>query len=339
MNFVVAGIGTWGREWAELLAGHSETAVVATVDVAPNAATWSKNRLDVPCFESLDVALDAVAADAVLIVTNPGQHKPLFLTALQRGKHVLCEKPMVASWAEASEVESALKSSQSTAMVAQGYRFLESAAEVRRRLAGGEIGTLRAVKIRFRRHLPDVISQPDHPIYALPHSILLDMSVHHFDLLRYMTQREVLSILAMEHDTPDNAFTHASNAICVLRLTDDLPVVWDGDWCARGPITSWEGEWQFIGSTGRLYWDGMLNKTGLTSVRLERPRQTAQEIRSDEPILERRIPVVNHFVASIKNGVQPEPSVADNRRTLAAVFGAIKSVEEKREIVLAKGEL
>ena len=52
MKFVVAGIGTWGREWAELVAGHPETAIVATVDVA----------------------LEAVAADALVIVTNPGQH-------------------------------------------------------------------------------------------------------------------------------------------------------------------------------------------------------------------------------------------------------------------------
>jgi hypothetical protein len=61
---------------------------------------------------------------------------------------------------------------------------------------------------------------------------------------------------------------------------------------------------------------------------------TPPEIRSDEPRLERRIPVLDHFVASIKNGLQPEPSVADNRRTLPTVFGAIRSAEEKREIVL-----
>jgi predicted dehydrogenase len=95
----------------------------------------------------------------------------------------------------------------------------------------------------------------------LPHSILLDMSVHHFDLLRYLTGREVSRVLAMEHDTPDNAFKHPSNAICLMRLEQDIPVVWDGDWCARSSsVTSWEGEWQFIGSRGRLFWMEILTR-------------------------------------------------------------------------------
>jgi predicted dehydrogenase len=159
MDFIVVGIGFFGKKWAELLQKHPLVSLVATVDVNEAAAQWSLETLGTPCFTCLDV-----------------------------------------------------------------------------------------------------IKDPEHSIYALPHSILLDMSVHHFDLLRYMTAREVSSVLAMEHDTPDNAFKHPSNAICLMRLEQDIPVVWDGDWCARSSsVTSWEGEWQFIGSRGRLFWDGNID--------------------------------------------------------------------------------
>ena len=39
------------------------------------------------------------------------------------------------------------------------------------------------------------------------------------------------------------------NAICLMRVEQDIPVVWGGDWCVHSSsVTSWEGEWQFIGS-------------------------------------------------------------------------------------------
>jgi predicted dehydrogenase len=272
----------------------------------------------------------------VLVVTNPGQHKPVILEALRHGKHVLVEKPMVTSMEEADEIAAAAERSAAKVMAAQGYRFLHSVGFVRERLMAGEIGELQGVKIRFRRHLPDVISNPEHPIYALPHSILLDMSVHHFDLLRYMTQREAISVVAMEHDTPDNAFKHPSNAICLVRLQQNTPVIWDGDWCARGLVTSWEGEWQFIGNKARLFWDGNIEGKNRTSVRLEVPGQEAQELLTQEPIWERRLPVLEHFVESIKRGKQPEPSILDNRKTLAVVFGSLESVLKKAEVRLGE---
>jgi len=182
--------------------------------------------------------------------------------------------------------------------------------------------------------LPDVIANPEHSIYALPHSILLDMSVHHVDLLRFMTRHEVTSVVAVEHGTPDNAFKHPSNALCLMRLQGQIPVVWDGDWCARGPVTSWEGEWQFVGSRGRLFWDGVVDESFRTSVRLEIPGQETQELMSIEAVQERRVPLLEHFIESIDRGRQPEPSIEDNRKTLAVVFGSLESVLKKREVRL-----
>jgi predicted dehydrogenase len=338
MDFIVVGIGFFGKKWAELLQKHPLVSLVATVDINEAAARWSRETLGIPSFPSLSQALDKVSAESVLVVTNPAQHKSVILEALSHGKHLLVEKPMVTSIEEANEIAAAAECSAGEVMVAQGYRFLRAAAFVRERIAAGDIGELRAVKIRFRRHVPDVITDPEHSIYALPHSILLDMSVHHFDLLRYMTGREVSSVLAMEHDTPDNAFKHASNAICLMRLERDVPVVWDGDWCARSSsITSWEGEWQFIGSKGRLFWDGNIDQAYRTSVRLEVPGEPLRELMTNEPVQERRVKVLEHFIDSISRGQQPEPGILDNHKTLAVVFGSIESVLTKSEIRLSKG--
>ncbi|MBV8098246.1 MAG: Gfo/Idh/MocA family oxidoreductase [Verrucomicrobia bacterium] len=334
MKFIVVGIGFWGRKWIELLQTFPRASVVAAVDKSEAAIEWSQRTYGIPCFPDLTAAAQKNPADAVLVVTNPSQHKPVILEALRLQKHVLVEKPMVTSMDEGLQTAAAAEAASGKVMAAQGYRFLKAAGLVRERLALGDIGLLQAVKIRFRRHLPDVIGNPEHSIYALPHSILLDMSVHHVDLLRFMTQAEVASVLAVEHDTPDNAFKHPSNALCLMRLRGDIPVVWDGDWCARGAITSWEGEWQFVGSRGRLFWDGVLDEAFRTSVRLEIPGQETQELMSVEPVQERRLPLLEHFIDSIERGQQPEPSIEDNRKTLAVVFGSLESVLKKQEVRL-----
>src|SRR6201984_782286 len=132
-------------------------------------------------------------------------------------------------------------------------------------------------------------------------------------LLRFMTQHEVASVVAVEHDTPDNAFKHPSNALCLMRLQGDIPVIWDGDWCARGAATSWEGEWQFVGRRGRVFWDGVIDQAFRTSVRLEIPGQEVQELISAEPVQERRLPLLEHFIERIGRGQQPTTSIEDNR--------------------------
>jgi len=335
MKFIVVGIGFWGKKWVELLSTHSRASVVATVDKSEAAATWSRQTYGIPCFPDLATATAKTSADAVLVVTNPSQHKPVILEALRLQKHVLVEKPMVTSMDETVEIAAAAERATGKVMAAQGYRFMSAAGLIRERLAHGDIGKLQAVKIRFRKHLPDVIENPEHSIYALAHSILLDMSVHHVDLLRFMTQHEVTSVVAVEHDTPDNVFKHPSNAVCLMRLQEDIPAVWDGDWCARGPVTSWEGEWQFVGSRGRLFWDGVLDATYRTSVRVEIPGEEPRELMTLEPVQERRLPLLEHFIDSLDRGQQPQPSIEDNRKTLAVVFGSLESVLTKREVRFA----
>jgi predicted dehydrogenase len=334
MKFIVVGTGFWGKKWIELLQNFPRASVVAAVDKNDAAAQSAQQTYGIPCFPDLAAAAQKIPADAVLVVTNPAQHKPVILEALQLQKHVLVEKPMVTSMDEASEIAQAAEAGSGKVMAAQGYRFLKAAELVRERLALGNIGLIQAVKIRFRRHLPDLFGSQEHSIYALPHSILLDMSVHHIDLLRFMTQAEVASVVAVEHNTPDNAFKHPSNALCLFRLRGDIPVVWDGDWCARGAATSWEGEWQFVGSRGRLFWDGVLDEAFRTSVRLEIPGQEIRELMSVEPVEERRLPLLEHFIDSIERGEQPEPSIADNRKTLSVVFGSLQSVLTKQEVKL-----
>src|ERR1700741_2483092 len=127
MNFIVVGVGFWGRKWIELLQTYPNASVVGTVDKSEAAAEWSWQTYNIPCFPDLATATAKTAADAVLVVTNPSQHKPVVLEALRLQKHVLVEKPMVTSMDEAAEIAAAAQHAPGKVMAAQGYRFLKEA--------------------------------------------------------------------------------------------------------------------------------------------------------------------------------------------------------------------
>jgi predicted dehydrogenase len=337
MRFVLAGLGFWGRSWAKLLKTHPWVDFVATIDPSESARDWCREHLELAHFPDLTTALGAVSADAVLVATPPNLHRPVVLEALQHGKHVLVEKPLSASRDDAVQILRAAESFPAKVMVAQGYRFLDSATALRQSLQNGTIGQLRAIRILFRQYVPDLL-QGNHPLYRLEHSILVDMANHHFDLIRFITGQEFSKVSAIEHQTPDNAFHHPSNAICLLTLADGIPVFWDGDWCHRGRRTSWEGDWEFIGSNARIFWRGEpdpgCEDRFLPFISLQCAGTPTERLPFRESVVDRRVPVLEHFIHSITHGKQPEPSVSDNLKMLQAIFGCIESARSGRELVL-----
>ncbi len=334
---VIAGLGWWGRSWTDVLKIHPKVQLIASVDPLSEARDWSRKNLGVAHFSDLDRAFQEIDADAVLVTTPPRLHCPVLLNAVGHGKHVLVEKPLATSPAQAAQISSAIGKTEAKVMVGQGYRFMDSATILRQAIEGGRIGELRAIRILFRQYVPDILEQ-DHPLFQLPHSILIDMANHHFDLIRYLVGQEFSKVSAFEYQPSDSTFRYPSSAICLLNLESGVSVLWDGDWCRQHPRTSWEGDWEFIGSEARMFWRGEQDKEIKNrfdpKIFIERPGGSPEQIPFAESIGDRRVPVLDHFIESITHGRQPEPSVWDNLKMLRAVFGCIESSIAGREIFL-----
>jgi hypothetical protein len=125
-----------------------------------------------------------------------------------------------------------------------------------------------------------------------------------------------------------------------LTLDNGVSVTWDGDWCHDHPRTSWEGEWEFIGSDARMFWRGEQDSENRNRyhpvISIQASDGSTEKIPFQESIGDRRVPVLDHFVESILHARQPEPSVWDNVRVLRAVFGCIESSVSGREIFLKR---
>ena len=303
---------------------HSAPGVelVAVADPEPEARRAADGILG---YGSIEEALAGVGCDAVLVASPPDTHHAVAKAALEAGKHALIEKPLATGLEDAFDLIGAAERAGCVLMVSQNYRFNAPFRAVQRAVA--ELGELVSVRISCRRDTRRLFLPEDFR-YSMRHPYVLDMSVHHFDLLRAATGRDVSSVYARGWRVPDSPFVHHPAVAAVVDLEDGTPVLYEGDWATREPETSWNGEWEIVGGEGRLLWRGETDDRGNGEVVVERWGEEPHSV--ERPSLEfvEREATLQALRAAVEVGERPETVAVDNVRSLAAMLGCLRSIEE-----------
>jgi predicted dehydrogenase len=279
-----------------------------------------------PGYGRLEEALAAVDCDAVLVASPPGTHHAVAKDALAAGKHVLCEKPLATSLEDAFDLVGVAERAQRILMVSQNYRYNAPFRAVQRLVMEGELGELASIRISFRRDTRSLFAREDFR-YAMRHPYVLDMSIHHFDLLRAATGRDVHSVYARGWRVPDSPFVHQPAVAALLDLEGGVPVIYEGDWATHEPETSWNGDWEIIGEAGRLLWSGSLDDRGTGEVLFERWGRGSHPVEQHDLEFVEREATLQALRAAIEGGEPPETVGVDNVKSLAAMLGCVKSIE------------
>jgi predicted dehydrogenase len=147
-----------------------------------------------------------IARDDVDLVdiAAPGDlHAPIAIAALEAGKHVLCEKPLANTLAEAEAMKAAADAAYprgARAMVGFNYRRVPALALARRLVEQGRIGPLRHVRAVY---LQDWLADPEAPMTwrmraeRAGSGALGDLGAHVVDLARYLTGDEIAGVSAV----------------------------------------------------------------------------------------------------------------------------------------------
>jgi predicted dehydrogenase len=279
-----------------------------------------------PGYGRLEEALAAVDCDAVLVASPPGTHHAVAKDALAAGKHVLCEKPLATSLEEAFDLVGVAERAQRILMVSQNYRYNAPFRAMQRLVMQGDLGELASIRISFRRDTRSLFAHEDFR-YAMRHPYVLDMSIHHFDLLRAATGRDVRSVYARGWRVPDSPFVHQPAVAALLDLEGGVPVIYEGDWATHEPETSWNGDWEIIGEAGRLLWSGNLDDRGTGEVLFERWGRGSHPVEQHDLEFVEREATLQALRAAIEGGEPPETVGVDNVKSLAAMLGCVKSIE------------
>lgn len=335
LRIIQVGMGGWGQNWAAYIVPQvKEIEPRAWVDLDADTLAQARERLSLPveaCFLSLEEALEKVECDAVLITASLPGHVPNALLALHMGKHVLMEKPFAPSVEEARQVVELAEKQGRVLMISQNYRFHAVVRAVTEAMREQIIGPAGFISLDFR-HYANSTPREGNRHYQLRHPLLLDMSIHHFDLMRLVPGQEAKEVVCTGWNPPWSNFVDFPAASATIGFANGAQLSYRGSWISTGPQTNWSGEWRMECEGGEIEWSCRGDVPQRAVVRPLGKR--SRSLKLPELHYIDRAGSLDAFAQAVINGSEPECSGRDNLDTLALMFAAIESVETHRPVSL-----
>lgn len=331
LRAALVGCGGMGNNWARLLAPNPDVAIVAVVDVAAEASTALKKRhgLEAPAFATLDEALAALDLDVVLDTALPETRRTIAGAALEAGCHVLSEKPLATSIAEAEALLAIAERTGRTHAVMQNRRYLDGSRGVRQLLADGVIGELGLVCADFflGAHFGGFRDR-------MANVLLLDMAIHTFDQARYMTGLNAVSAYCDEFNLPGSRYRGNASALAVFEMTGGARFCYRGSWSAEGARTPWEAEWRFVGSGGTVIWNGVDAPYAEVPTAQDGFLRPTERIdgRTDWPGPSGHAGCLADMLRCLASGEAPPTASSDNAKSLGMVLAAVESAAQGAKV-------
>ncbi len=187
----IIGAGRIGKLHADNLLNRVEGVRLKTITDPFLDEAWAASR-SIPVTENDHrMILDDPEIDAVLIGSPSPQHAPQMIECAQAGKHIFCEKPIAL---DPEVIRNALAEVEKTVVKLQvGFnrRFDPSFAAVQQQVASGALGAPHVIRITSRDPLP-----PSAEYAASSGGLFLDMTIHDFDMARFLSGSEVTEVYA-----------------------------------------------------------------------------------------------------------------------------------------------
>ena len=330
---VIVGAGGIAQAWLPAVKAEN-IAVVAVVDLQLEAAERRIAEFDLRAKASTSLAevLAAELPDFVLDLTVPEARAQVVTTALEAGCHVLSEKPMAASMAEARRL---LELSQATGklfVVSQNRRWDAAHVQIHKALQSDLLGKVTTLNCAFYlgAHFGGFRDEMANPL-------LLDMAIHHFDLARFFTHADPLAVYATSFNPQGSWYTGDAAASCIFEMTGGIVFSYQGSWCAEGYPTSWNGDWRFTGERGSLLYErdaAPKAQTVAGNEGFQRPLKDLELPAAHVPKPQQH-GALNEMLSFLQGGPSPSTAAADNIKSLAMVFGAIESAATGQRVVFA----
>lgn len=313
---ILVGAGGMGKTWAKALHANPKAKIGSWVDIEPGRAAAAARELEIPVAHT-GTEIDFSKGNFVVDVTIPEAHAEVTIRALQAGLPVLGEKPMANSMEEAQRMVAASEKAGKLYMVSQNRRYDPYAAGFRQAIE--QLGEVQIVNADFYigAHFGGFRDAMESPL-------LLDMAIHHFDLMRFFTGLEAEVLFADEFNPTWSWYKGAACATVVFALSNGGRFVYRGSWCSEGRYTAWNAEWRAVGENGTATWDGN-NDLRLDLVAARGGFHSQFESTSPDPV-EMACGIdgaLADFIGALDGGPIPGSECHDNIRSLQMVFDAV----------------
>lgn len=336
LSVVLTGCGGISAAWFKAVQGMDGIAIRGLVDIKPEAAERRKAEFNLPdatVGTDLRSVLKAVKPDIVFDCTIPEAHVDVVLESLRHGCHVLGEKPMADSMANARRMVRAAGKAGRLHAVMQNRRYDARIRAYHDFAAGGPIGTLTTLNCDFYigAHFGGFRDR-------MKHVLLLDMAIHTFDQARLISGADPVAVYCREWNPAGSWYDHDASAVAIFEMSNGLVFTYRGSWCSEGLNTTWECDWRAVGSRGSALWNGadafktaVVSKTAGFFSEFEQPAVPVPQ--TDK--VGGHAGCIREFIACVREGRVPETVGSDNIKSLAMVFAAIRSAETGRRVAIS----
>ena len=332
VNVGLIGAGRIGQVHAEDLAYRIPEAQLAAVsDVYVAAAERVAAELGIPAvYQDHRPILEDGDIDAVLICSSTDTHAGLIEEAAAAGKHIFCEKPIALDLGEIDRALEAVEQAGVKLMIGFNRRFDPNFQRVREIVAAGEIGEPHILHITSRDPAP-----PPLEYVQVSGGIFLDMTIHDFDMARFLMGDEVESLYAAGGVLVDPAIGEAGDvdtALITLRFANGAIGAIDN---SRRAVYGYDQRVEVFGSGGSVAADNNYPNTATVS--------DARAVHRDLPLnffmdryTESYVNEIKAFAACILNDAPPPVSGLDGRIPVVMGYAAKKSLAERRPVSLVE---
>ena len=332
VRFGIAGFGLHAAR--RLMPGFAlakNCKVVALSRRDPQKAADSARHYGIPhVFGSTEELCRCPEVDAVLVTTPNVCHLKDVLAAVAAGKPVLCEKPMGMNAEECQEMVGSARKAGILLGVAQIFRFEESTARLRARIAAGDIGRLIFARAEFsypaighaRTWLNNRAVSGGGPVS--------DVGVHCIDALRFILQDEPLSVAAVGRSDEHSGDVEAAAILSFRFRRGTLATVLVSTRAQyRTPL-------EFVGDAGVLRADDGLTVDRSVTLELWRDRKVVNtETVSNEFAYARQVDSFAHAVEAVQPFPVPGEEGWQNQIVLDAAYRSLSSGKSEEVRIVA----
>jgi predicted dehydrogenase len=249
LRYVQIGVGGFGGYWCNQVLprlkdlGLAEPAAAADIDAEALARAGA--QLGLPgdrLYAEAEKAVAETRPDFIVIVVPPAIHEQMVDIGVAHGCHILSEKPIADTMPASARIYKKVKAAGLKMAVTMSHRFDQDKQSLEAEVKSGKYGRLNYVIHRFTHNCREFASWGKFR-HEIPDPLLVEGSVHHFDILRALSGSNAKSVYALTWNPPWGEFAGDSTALITIEMQNGVRCFYEGAKANASTLNGWGNDY------------------------------------------------------------------------------------------------